>query len=174
MSCGNPPNDQTGITSYAEIAGCKTIVSAIGVAVAHTGLTLVRKPGANLPCVFWILPFTDPRAAHSHELFNCGTLQTMASLPTPQTFFIQDTGTNIYMTSPFSLIALVVGILIIGHSGCKKTSFSALNCSAFFCSSSLGKRMGCLLRFQPSCLFNDLQGKKNVPHLLFFLINLMT
>ena len=174
MSCGNPPNDQTDIISYAEITGCKTIVSAIGVVVVHTGLTLVRKPGANLSCVFWILPFTDPRTAHSHELFNCGTLQTMASLPTPQTFFIQDTGTNIYIISPFFLIALVVVILITDHSSFKKTSFSVLSCSAFFCSSSLGKRMGCLLCFQPSCIFNDLQGKKNFPHLLFFLINLMT
>lgn len=71
-------------------------------------------------------------------------------------------------------IALVVVILITGHSDFKKTSFSVLNCGAFFCSSLLSKHMGCLLRFQPSCIFNDLQGKDFSPPPLFFIINLMT
>lgn len=61
--------------------------------------------------------------------------------------------------SPFFPIAHMVVILITGHSDFKKSSFSLLNCSAFFCSSSLSKHMGCLLCFQPSWIFNDLQGK---------------
>lgn len=73
--------------------------------------------------------------------------------------------------NPLFSRAHVVVILITGHSDFKKTSFSVLCHSAFSRSSSLGKRMGCLLCLPPSCIFNDLQGKDFFPLLLFFFYN---
>lgn len=126
-------------------------------------MTLVQKPGPNSACVFLdLLVIHRSHGSPSFELFNHESPLDHSHPPSISFFYYRMPGPTFVFLEFINLFfptAHVVVILIIGHSDFNKTLFSVLNCSAFFSSSSLSKRVDCLLCFRLSCIFNDLQGK---------------